>query len=238
MDTTTRQRRLGLGGLLTLAMVAVIALAHPAATMAQDTGDDEIEIADLPGVQAAVSRTFMIDFAAMFSMEASPTPETSGTQLIALGGTIVQFDSDDHAKDAYTTILTEIQKPVDLATPDAVTFTTVDLGGDLGDERTGLRITGDESDSLGGDVVALVVRDGSLIYLITGIAESGDPSDAVVAFTKAVMGGKAGGGEATFNEDGTSTGGLWDKFPAPDDPAVAGLPSVLDADPMTDDSGE
>ncbi|MGC4189826.1 MAG: hypothetical protein QM589_01150 [Thermomicrobiales bacterium] len=227
------------GGVLALAMTALIALGHPVATMAQDTGEDQLQISDLDGVQAAVSRTYTVDFAALFSMDASPTPESEGPQLFALGGAIVQFDNDDHAKSGYTTILDEVQKQADTSTPEAVSFETVDLGGDLGDERTALRMTGEDAGDIdGGDILALVVRDGSTIYMFTGIANTGDPSDALVAFAKVVMDGKAGNDAATFNEDGTSTGGLWDKFPAVDDPVVAGLPSVIDSDPMTDDSGE
>lgn len=231
----------GMAGLLAMAIVATLALAHPAATLAQDTGDDALQISDLHGVQAAVSRTFTLDFAAMFSAEGTPTPvPAAGTvDLFALGGTILQFDNDGDAKSAYSTVLDEVsQQQDDEGTPADLTFETIDLGGDLGDERTGLRMTGEDTGGIaGGDIVALVVRDGSIIYMVTGVANAGDPSDAVVAFTKAVMDGKAGDGEATFNEDGTSTGGLWDKFPAVDNPVVAGLPSVMDIDLMADQSG-
>lgn len=225
---------------MALGIVAMLALAHPAATLAQDSGEDALQIKDLPGVQTAVSRTYTLDFEALFAADGTPTPEATGTQLFALGGSIIQFGSDDDAKAAYATVLDEVQKQSDAGagTPEAVAFDKIDLGGDLGDERTGLRMTGDETGGIaGGDIVALVVRDGSLIYLITGIADTGDPSDAVVAFAKSVMDAKSGGDEVTFNEDGTSSGGLWDKFPKTDDPVVAGLPSAMDTDLMADESG-
>ncbi|MGN6032880.1 MAG: hypothetical protein ACTHQE_14595 [Thermomicrobiales bacterium] len=232
----------GTAGILTVAIVAILALAHPAATLAQDTGDDALQISDLPGVQAAVSRTFTLDFAAMFSAEGTPTPvPAAGTvDLFALGGSIVQFDNEGDAKSAYSTVLDEVSRQQDdEGTPAELTFATIDLGGDLGDERTALRATGDAVGGIaGGDIVALVVRQGNLIVIVTGIANAGDPGDAVVAFARAVIGAKAGSGEATFNEDGTSTGGLWDMFPAAGSPVVAGLPSVLDTDLMTDGSGE
>ena len=223
-----------MGGLLALALVGLLGLAHPFAALAQD--EEPLQLSDLDGVQTAVSRTYTIDFEAMFAAEASSTPEASGTLLYALGGSIVQFDSEDKAKTGYIAILDEVQSQESSATPEDLVFETVDLGTDLGDERTGLRAAGDES-GLGGDLIALLVRDGSTIYLITGIANTGDPSDSVVAFAKSVIDAKASDDEATFNEDGTSTGGLWDKFPSTDDPVVAGLPSVIDTDPMDPESG-
>lgn len=225
--------------MLALGIVAALALAHPAATLAQDSGEDTLQIKDLPGVQTAVSRTYTLDFEALFTMEGTPTPEATGPQLFALGGSIIQFGNDDDARGAYTTVLDEVQKQSDagVGTPDAVSFETIDLGADLGDERTGLRMAGDDTGGIAsGDIVALVVRDGSLIYLVTGVADTGDPSDAVVAFTRSVMDAKAGGDEVTFNEDGTSSGGLWDKFPKADDPVIAGLPSAMDTDLMADES--
>lgn len=37
-----------------------------------------------------------------------------------------------------------------------------------------------------------------------------------------------GTGHGTFRQDGTSTGGLWDKFPAAGDPVLPGLKPVND----------
>jgi hypothetical protein len=45
-----------------------------------------------------------------------------------------------------------------------------------------------------------------------------------------------GSGEGEFNEDGTSTGGLWDKFPAADDELVEGL--IASDEELTQDEEE
>lgn len=49
-----------------------------------------------------------------------------------------------------------------------------------------------------------------------------------MAFTQALIAKPAGTGQVTFRQDGTSTGGLWDKFPAVGDPVLPELKPVND----------
>jgi len=217
-------RRFGRVGTLVLATFALVS-AGPGPVAAQD---EENEIAALPGIQAGVTREWQIPFS-----WSTPEPGT-GPQAGYLGATILQFDTEAHAKESFAIAVEGIgQTPADEATPDVPFFVAGDFGADLGDERAAFQ----PEDDAWIPLRSLVVRDGDLIYLVVGTGnEGGDPSEAMVAITRAMLAREAGPGAGTLVADGTSSGGLWDKLPAADDPALAGLTSISDSDPLTSDS--
>lgn len=209
-----------------MAFAAIAAmLMGPPVSLARDEGN---EIAALPGIQAGVSRTWQIAFS--FS---TPVPG-SEPQAGYLGASILQFDTEAHARESFAIAVDGIgQTPADEATPDVPFFVTGDFGAGLGDERVAFQ----PADETWVPLRSLIVRDGSLIYLVVGTGtERGDPTGAMVAIAETMLRREAGPGAGTLVADGTSSGGLWDKLPPADDPALAGLTSVSDTDPLTGDS--
>ncbi|MGC4189823.1 MAG: hypothetical protein QM589_01135 [Thermomicrobiales bacterium] len=213
------------GALHVLALIlATLMVGRPALVSAQD---DPTELSQLPGVQSGVSRDWMIPFS-----WSTPEP-VDGPQIGYLGASIVQFDTEAHAQESFGIIVKSLaETPADEATPDELLFAPADFGSDLGDERAAFQ----PADTAWAPISTLIVRDGSLIYLVVGTAMQGDASEAVATLAGTIIDREAGSGEGTLVDDGTSSGGLWDKFPPSDDPVLAGLTEVSDTDPLVEDS--
>jgi hypothetical protein len=92
---------------------------------------------------------------------------------------------------------------------------------DLGDNSVSYAsvdvFEGQETES----VIALV-QQATFLHFTFGVS-SGEDIQTIVRDVTNTLIQNEGSGEGEFNEDGTSSGGLWDKFPAADDEAVAGL---------------
>lgn len=217
--------------LRTITIVAVICslvgtMAFGAATSAIAAQATPTEISQLPGVQSGVARSWQIPFS-------WSTPESSDEPQVGyLAASIIQFDTEAHAEESFGIVVAGVQEtPVDEATPDVHFFVSADFGGELGDERVALQ----PADASWAPISALIVREGSLIYLVVGTAMQGDPSATIVALTETTLTRPAGSGSASLVADGTSSGGLWDKFPPASDPTVASLTVVSDTDPLTNE---
>ncbi|MDQ3223138.1 MAG: hypothetical protein M3Q75_06675, partial [Gemmatimonadota bacterium] len=97
--------------------------------------------------------------------------------------------------------------------------TSIDL--DLGDTSVGYSGVEDLEGQTAETVIALVQQDTYLYFVV--VAGSGEGmQDLTVEFTTGLI-DNDGSCEGQFNEDGTSTGGLWDKFAATDDAVTSGL---------------
>ncbi len=70
-------------------------------------------------------------------------------------------------------------------------------------------------------VIALV-QDDAYLYFVVAAGSEADIQALTVDFTTGLL-EREGSGAGEFHEDGTSTGGLWDKYPAADDSLVADL---------------
>lgn len=204
------------------ALLAVLLLAF---TILGGTGvgaqDDAGELLpeDLEGLQHAVVRAYSLDYSALFA-EATPgaDPEVP-TGVLLLGATILEFDSSENAETALAQ-LDEDSKAENEATFGGETeVTSIDLGlGDSSIAYSGLEdLDGQEAET----VIALVQQENYVYFVV--VAGSGEDIQALTTeFTTGLI-ERDGSGAGEFNEDGTSTGGLWDKYPATDDALVSGL---------------
>lgn len=191
---------------------------------------EEFDFGDLDGIQSGVGRYYYADYSAMF--DAMSTPGAEMPELPALLGLsvgVLKFDSDDNADSGFDKLYEELvnsaneslAEDADTGTPTTpVTVTENDVD-DIGDEAKSMSATLEEEDGTYYSY-GIIAREGDLIYLLIGNGGS-DPSEAINNLTKGMMDRDAGEGDGTFNEDGSSTGGLWDLFPADDDPALGGL---------------
>lgn len=214
-----------LPALMGVVLIALTIGQSPAA--AQDmAGPEAYDFGTLEGIQEAVSRTYTVDFSAM--MESMGTPGPNGemgelpelTGVISLQGTVARFDSDDNASAAIHTMDNELTASLE-GQSDAPELTEIeDIG--LGDESIGYSAT-QEIEGQQTSLVVLIVQQDEFAYLTIGAVIDADAQEVTKGLTQALIDNDAGDSETTFNEDGTSTGGVWDKFPKADDELVKGL---------------
>lgn len=200
--------------------VLLLALTFSSGASAQDM-QDPFNTEDLEGIQNAVLRTYTIDFTSMMDSASTPgaeVPEMTG--VFALTGGIFQFDSGDNAGNAFGT--------VDGAATEGAGATGAELEEvdvDLGDQSKGYK-TEEEVEGQTLSTVFAVVQQDEFIYLTAAVVADGDAEQLAKDFTQVLLDNDASDDAAQFNEDGTSTGGLWNKFPAADDDLVAGLTPI------------
>lgn len=195
---------------------------------------EEFNPADLEGLQYGVNRSYSIEFTASAPSSSAEstesTPEAEPVGLKTLDALVLEFDNDDNAEKGFDA-LTE-QLGAEITAEDNVEEWDVDLG----NKSTSLA----SSEELDGEItnVALTaIQEGNYIYLISSYGGDFDAQDVTRQFAEKVIEAD-GSGEGEFNEDGTSTGGLWDKLPTADDDLVSALPLTQDMIffPEADDS--
>ncbi len=223
-----------------VAMMALLGMLArgPVSVMAQDAsasppaGQPQFDVSKLDGIEHGVSRAYIGDMSAIMKLAGTPSadgkaPDMSSLGLFALGGTIVSFKDDGKAKDAFQTIASEAKTSLAQGSTAQMTEEKVD---GLGDNTKAYSMTTSDS-GMNTSMFFVLTQDGSYIYVAFGVSFTPDVNalkDATVNFTKALVDGKAGSGDGTINKDGTSTGGLWDKFPAAGNDVLKGLKPSAD----------
>lgn len=204
--------------LLTLLLTAICALLSITAVNAQTpVATPESEV--LPGLQEAVSRQY------------GPGPDTTNTQqegLFFLTARIYRFDTAEHAATAYDQMIANAAAQI--APPDqpeSIDIHTESID-DLGDQAEVSWLQANPHEDVQGFFRVLHVQDGTLVYLLTAIA--GDEESMLITddLARDMASRKAGRDDASFNPDGTSTGGLWELFPAPNADIIDGLVPFAD----------
>lgn len=230
-------RRRGL--LSVIAMVALfgVVLHAPLQVAAQDTsssGDTSFDFKSLDGYQKGVGRTYSGDLTSLlsgFDTSATPgaeaqTPDLSKLGLFLMQGFVVQFDNGDHASSAFDKLTEQITSGA--ANDESFSFAEakIDSIGDKTKAYTG-SYTGE---GVQGTADLVLTQKGNFIYAGLGVSFGSDAMTTTTTFVSDMSNAKPGDGDGTFNADGTSTGGLWDIFPAADSGAVKGLKPLSDQD--------
>jgi len=206
-----------------LSLVAMFGLTLTNASAQSTT--DFVDPTQAEGFESGYARIYSVDFEAM--MEASPSAE--GIDMDAMMKTVtvngVTFDSDDNAEayiDAMNKFAEEPVEGVEINVEDA----------DYGDQAN--MYSADLSEMMGSDMfmTGYYVREGSTVYAVSVIDSDEDTANETAKNVIEFMLDKdAGDGEVQFNEDGTSTGGVFDVFPTADDADVTnGLLPMTDMD--------
>lgn len=208
-----------------LMLVLALGRSGAGATAQDPSMAAPFEFGELEGAQHAVSRSYLADLPAMMDSIGTPGPdgelgeisELSG--VISLAGVIGQFDSSDNAAAAVDRVDEETKASLE-GQPDAPTLEEVEL--DLGDTSRAYTATQDiEGQTL--NLSVIIVQQDEFLYFVVGGVIDADARELGSEFTQALIDNEAGDGEPRVNQDGTSTGGLWDKFPKADDELVANL---------------
>lgn len=204
---------LKLSALLALLLLA-FSLVGGTGAGAQDE-PEEFDLSSFEGIQHGVSRTYTVDYEAMMASMSTPGAEMEmPSGLLSVSALVLEFDDDGNAESAFDTVKEEAGSQ--LSSEDGE---EIDL--DLGDNSVSFKTT-EESDGMAMDVVVTVAQQDNYIYLVYAGGSEVDVEQTVKDLTQSMIDAD-GSGEGEFSEDGTSTGGLWDKFPAADDELVSGL---------------
>jgi len=207
---------LKLSALLALLLLA-LSLVGGTGVGAQDDAE-EFDVNDLEGIQHGVGRSYSIDYSAMMDQMSTPGAEMAmPTGIVGIGALILEFDGNDNAQAAFDKLMEQAMAEDTFG--DDTEVEEVDLGlGEQSNSYAGTyEIDGQESE----DVIT-VVRQDTYVYVVYASGADTDVQSVVSDFTTGLI-ETGGSGEGEFHEDGTSTGGLWDKFPAADDELVADL---------------
>ena len=179
--------------------------------------EDSLDPSDLEGIQNGAARYYTIDYSAMMENMGTPGAEMEmPSGLFALGGAVLEFDNDDNAKSAFDTLKDDESFSGELTGDNAE-----DWDSGLGDQNQGFKGTEDlEGSSM--DTVFTMFQKDNYVYITLAAGTDVDVESAAKDFGNKLI-DNDGSGAGEFKEDGTSTGGLWDKFPKADDEMVAEL---------------
>lgn len=201
---------------LTLLLLGIPALAQTPAASPQSTPTQ----GRLEGLQAGVVRQYAAD----------PTlnPSERPDEFSIISAHVFRFDSADHAAAAWQSLredgLEQFQPTADAGEVDV----NEEERDDIGDQAYVIWLSANLEQGGAGYYRALYVQDGEFLYFLTAIAGNEQNTLVTDELAHAIVDREPGSGSANFDADGTSTGGLWDLLPDPDDDVVANLVPVQD----------
>ncbi|HYJ13573.1 MAG TPA: hypothetical protein VEW66_08275 [Thermomicrobiales bacterium] len=208
---------LKLTALLALVMFA-FSLVGGTGVGAQDDTEESLQPSDLDGIQYGVSRSWSMDYEAMYADSTPGDDMATPEGVLFIAGLVIEFDDDGNAEAGFDAFMDDFDTE-ELATSDEATVEEWDI--ELGNQSASYSSL-EEVEGVESEVVVSVVQEDNYLYVISA-AGSGEDMKAPAKSLIETMIDNDGSGEGEFNADGTSSGGLWDKLPAADDEAVADL---------------
>lgn len=211
--------RLSIKASALLALLLALTVFGGSAASAQDEPTGELLPEDLPGLQHAVVRGYTLDYSAMYNAASPEAAPALPAGVFLVGATVLEFDSNENAESALTQLDEDTNAEEEATFGGESDVTSIDL--DLGDNSVSYsgveEIEGESAET----VIALVQQE-TYVYFVVA-AGTGENIQALTSeFTNGLI-DNDGSGAGEFNEDGTSSGGLWDKFPAADAEITSGL---------------
>lgn len=191
-------------------------------------GVDTSAAYDVEGLQSVYDRTFAADYEAML---ASPDADLENLDTAALMRVItiqgMTFDNEDNAKGYIDEMKEQFDKA---AEEDPTTFEGMELT-DIEDfDVEGVKITMDMPDLEMGSVIYVFVDGSNVFQVMTIDGNLDDANTSASEVTQFVIDAEIESDEVSLSEDGTSTGGVFDKFPTAEDEVVGDLTGVTDSE--------
>lgn len=222
-------------------LLAMLAFGPSASALAQATPEaspagSEFDLTALPGLHKGVARLYSNPIASTqvepgatpADVVATPeaTPDYASWGVVTLSAIILEFDSPERAAANLDTVNAALTSP---ASTGGIELTEIAVDEFPGPAKA-YSASVDQGPGLTMHQVLLTAQDGPYIYQVIAIALSSneDAQGAAVNVVKAMIAAPAGEGDGTFNRDGTSSGGIWDKFPVAGDPVLQGMKVELD----------
>jgi len=200
-----------------LAALAALLLAIPATAQTPDATPAGDELA---GLEYYAGRQYAPDPAVGIDRE--------NPGVFQVSARVYLFDSQENADARWdSTIKSEIVESDIPTGSDNVEFEEAEVD-DLGDRAfvTTLAATTPEGDT--GYFRLLYVQEGTALYIVSAIAGSEEAIAIVDTIALEIVEREPGEGDGTFQEDGSSSGGVWDIFPATGDEVLDGLIAFAD----------
>lgn len=218
--------------LLTITMLLTLALsAQGVAAQVEAPEIESVDYSEIDGLQSVYSRAYTVDFMAMMS---SPDANLEEMDMAAMMRNIsiqgYTFESEDQAKAFLDTTKEEAEggltEAEDLGEVEMKDLEAVDKEG----------VTMTMVMDLEGESIAMTVHmfvDGNHLFMVistdSDLDASNSKADAVAQY---VVDAEVQNEEVTFSEDGTSTGGVFDRMPEAGHELVADL-TVMDMELYT-----
>lgn len=218
--------------LLTITMLLTLALsAQGVAAQVEAPEIESVDYSEIDGLQSVYSRAYTVDFMAMMS---SPDANLEEMDMAAMMRNIsiqgYTFESEDQAKAFLDTTKEEAEggltEAEDLGEVEMKDLEAVDKEG----------VTMTMVMDLEGESIAMTVHmfvDGNHLFMVIStdadLDASNSKADAVAQY---VVDAEVQNEEVTFSEDGTSTGGVFDRMPEAGHELVADL-TVMDMELYT-----
>lgn len=218
--------------LLTITMLLTLALsAQGVAAQVEAPEIESVDYSEIDGLQSVYSRAYTVDFMAMMS---SPEANLEEMDMAAMMRNIsiqgYTFESEDQAKAFLDTTKEEAEggltEAEDLGEVEMKDLEAVDKEG----------VTMTMVMDLEGESIAMTVHmfvDGNHLFMVIStdadLDASNSKADAVAQY---VVDAEVQNEEVTFSEDGTSTGGVFDRMPEAGHELVADL-TVMDMELYT-----
>lgn len=218
--------------LLTITMLLTLALsAQGVAAQVEAPEIESVDYSEIDGLQSVYSRAYTVDFMAMMS---SPDANLEEMDMAAMMRNIsiqgYTFESEDQAKAFLDTTKEEAEggltEAEDLGEVEMKDLEAVDKEG----------VTMTMVMDLEGESIAMTVHmfvDGNHLFMVistdSDLDASNSKADAVAQY---VVDAEVQNEEVTFSEDGTSTGGVFDRMPEAGNELVADL-TVMDMELYT-----
>lgn len=211
--------------LLTLGLSASGVAAQTDGVQAPDLEGLE-ESFDVEGLQSVYSRTFSVDFEEMMAAAEDGGEMDMAAMMNTISVQGITFDSEDNAKAYIDDQKSQMEQAME--EDDSGAFEGMELSDLDGFDVDGARVDMVMSEM---EIHASMIMfsDGNQVYQITVINADQDTAKATAdEVTQFVLDAEIENEEVTFSDDGTSTGGVFDRMPTGDDEIVGDLSTVLD----------
>lgn len=209
------------------AMVLTFGLLANGAVMAQGTDAQPeglgTEFNELDGFESAYMRSFKPE------MEFNPTESIDlAAVLRGVNITAVTFDSDDNAQKA----LDQSIKEIEATDPAQIKELGIEWEKtDIGDGGINAIMTMDMGDGLSLNMNMMVFRDGNTFFQVISIDSDADAAKKLANdVTEYILDHEVQDETVSFNEEGGSTGGVFDRMPKTGDEIVGELVNESDMD--------
>lgn len=217
--------------LLTLSLLLSFGLSFSAVAQVDGVEAPNLEepsFSEVEGLESIYDRTFSVDIETML---ASPDADFAEMDMSAMMRTIsiqgMQFDSEDNAEAYFDDMLEQMNTAME-ENPEATE--DVEVADLEGFDVDGVQITMDMPD-LGIAATMNVFVDGNQVFQVMAMdSDQATASTLAEEVTQFVVDADSNDDDVTFNADGTSTGGVFERMPTADDEIVGDLTGVMDTE--------
>lgn len=214
---------------IALLLSLVFALAISSGAGAQDT--PTLDPDDVEGLESGYARMYIADIEAM--MATPGAMEEMSLEDMALSGmaAVFTFEDEGAAEDAFGLFGDQFAQGFMEGSGTEAEKSEIDDLGNQAVEYLGETEVDEETTSA---TSMILVQDGEHIF-IAMILGGAEVSDDTRAFAEYLLDGEISEDEVAFNEDGSSTGGVYDIMPNEENTEIVqGMVPFMDADFMAD----